>query len=278
MQIKLIRHLWGVDEPLDALPRFRAFGYKGIEAGVLLSPDPGKLVEAVHEQGFDLIPQIFTSGFVPNPDVSQHVESFAIQLDAVAAFDPVMVVAHSGFDGWNTETAGEYFSQALKIAENFPFPVAHETHRGRWLFNPWNCAAMMDRFPDLRLCCDFSHWVCVCERLIDDQIDIIRRAASRCIHLHSRVGFENGPQVPAPAAPQYAQHLAAHERWWDIIWQAQQDRGDLVSTLTPEFGPPTYLHTRPEDNQPVVDLEGVCNWMAARQRDRFKVGPGRGVA
>ena len=41
------------------------------------------------------------------------------------------------------------------------------------------------------------------------------------------------------------------------------------STLTPEFGPPPYLHTLPHTNVPVADLAAVCDWMASRQRDRF---------
>jgi hypothetical protein len=269
MKLQLIRHLWGVDDPLSALPRFKSQGYQGIEAGVLIMPDTLRLVEEIHGHGFDFIPQIFTMGFDPATDVSRHVDSFAQQLQAVAGFDPVRVVCHGGRDAWDAETAVEFYEQVLKISREFPFPVAHETHRGRYLYNPWNCAAMLERFADLRLCCDFSHWVCVCERLIDDQLDIIRAAASRCIHLHARVGYENGPQVPDPAAPQYAPHLEAHERWWDIIWKTQRDRGDAVSTLTPEFGPPTYMHTRPQDNSPVADLEAVCNWMATRQSRRF---------
>lgn len=39
------------------------------------------------------------------------------------------------------------------------------------------------------------------------------------------MGYENGPQVPDPVVPQDAPHLAAHERWWDIVWQAQHGRG-----------------------------------------------------
>ena len=46
--------------------------------------------------------------------------------------------------------------------------MAHETHRGRILFNPWITCRLLDRFEHLKLCCDFSHWVCVSERLIDD--------------------------------------------------------------------------------------------------------------
>lgn len=272
MELKLFRHLWGVGNPLAALPRFKSKGYHGIEVGILVMPDHERLVEGIHAHGFDFIPQIFTADFTQEPDVSRHVDSFARHLETVAAFDPMMVVAHSGCDAWTPAEAESFYRQALSIAAGYSFPIAHETHRGRYFYNPWNCAAMLDLFPGLRLCCDFSHWVCVCERLIDDQLDIIRQAAGRCIHLHARVGFENGPQVPDPAAPQYATHLAAHERWWDMIWNAQRERGDVVSTLTPEFGPPSYLHTRPEDNSPLVDLEEVCNWMARRQSARFEVG------
>jgi hypothetical protein len=57
-----------------------------------------------------------------------------------------------------------------------------------------------------------------------------------------------------------------------MIWNAQRERGDAVSTLTPEFGPPSYLHTRPEDKSPLVDLEEVCDWMAEHQARRFAAG------
>jgi hypothetical protein len=43
-----------------------------------------------------------------------------------------------------------------------------------------------------------------------------------------------------------------------------------VSTLTPEFGPPPYLHTHPETGEPLADLNQICDWMALRQRARFE--------
>jgi hypothetical protein len=109
----------------------------------------------------------------------------------------------------------------------------------------------------------------VCERLIDDQIAVIRRSADRCIHLHARVGYEHGPQVPDPRASEYAAHLAAYERWWRIIWDAQASRSERVSTLTPEFGPSPYQHTLPFKNTPVSDLWDICNWQARRQAGKF---------
>ena len=41
--------------------------------------------------------------------------------------------------------------------------------------------------------------------------------AGRAHHIHARVGCEQGPQVPHPAAPEYQEALTAHERWWTQI-------------------------------------------------------------
>jgi hypothetical protein len=27
-----------------------------------------------------------------------------------------------------------------------------------------------------------------------------------------------------------------HEKWWDLIWEAQKKRGDKISTFVPEYG------------------------------------------
>jgi hypothetical protein len=83
----------------------------------------------------------------------------------------------------------------------------------------------------------------------------------------SRVGFEEGPQVPDPSVASAAAALAAHESWWDMIWEDQRSRGMSVSTLTPEFGPPPYLHTRHKTAESWADLSGICDWMALRQRE-----------
>jgi hypothetical protein len=83
--------------------------------------------------------------------------------------------------------------------------------------------------------------------------------------------FQWIPQVPDPAAPEYATHLHAHENWWDQVWQSQRARGLTYSWLTPEFGPPPYLHTLPHTHVPVANLADVCDWMARRQTARFAV-------
>jgi hypothetical protein len=266
MKLQLIRHLWGVNGTWEEVfPKFVELGFSGIEASLPEKAEARRFKRLLREHDFAYIPQIFTAG----TDVAAHIESFRQQLKDAASFRPLLVNAHSGRDAWNEDGASRFFEAALEIEAAAGVPVAHETHRGRILFNPWITDRMLARFSRLKLCCDFSHWVCVAERLIDDQIDIIRRSAAACIHLHARVGYEQGPQVPDPRAPEHAPHLAAHERWWRMVWAAQRKRGDKVSTLTPEFGPPAYLHTLPFTQAPVSDLWEICHWQAQRQARNF---------
>jgi hypothetical protein len=84
------------------------------------------------------------------------------------------------------------------------------------------------------------------------------------------VGYEEGPQVPDPRAPEYESHLNAHERWWKMVWDAQLARNQQVSTLTAEYGPPLYLHTLPYSQTPAANLWDVCEWQAQREASRFK--------
>lgn len=266
MELVLIRHLWGAEGSWEEIfPRVRAAGYRAIEAPL---PEPAqrpRLRALLDAHGLEYVAMIFSSGV----GVDAHIASFRSQLAEAADLRPRLVNSHSGSDAWGEAESMRFFEAALAAERAGHLPVAHETHRGRVMYNPWVTDRLLSAYSDLKLCCDISHWVCVCERLIDDQIAIIERCAERTIHLHARVGYEQGPQVPDPRAPEYARHLAAHERWWKLIWDAQAARGDLQTTLTPEFGPPGYLHTLPYTNMPVADLWEVCDWMAHRQAALF---------
>jgi hypothetical protein len=106
--------------------------------------------------------------------------------------------------------------------------------------------------------------------MLEDHAEVVGLAASRAIHIHSRVGYENGPQVPDPRAPEWAAHLAKFEGWWKMIISEHKKRGEEILTVTPEYGPPTYMQTVPFENKPVADLWDVCLWSAGRCREMFK--------
>jgi sugar phosphate isomerase/epimerase len=266
MQLQLIRHLWGVEMSWEtAFPRIAQEGFVGIECPMPEARDESRFLDLLAQQDFTYLAMAFTAG----ERVADHVTSFRSQVDRAAALGAVKLTCHSGRDAWSASEAADYFGAVLEIEQHAGLPVGHETHRGRQLFNPWQTNDLLRQFPSLMLCCDFSHWVCVAERLLGDCQPIMEHAARRCIHIHARVGYEEGPQVPDPSAPEYARHLTAHESWWDLIWASQRQRGDKISTLTPEFGPPGYMHTLPHTNMPVADLWSVCKWMADRQMQRF---------
>ena len=269
MHLVLIRHLWGVERPWEtAFPRFKAEGFAGIEAPLPAPADVPRFSDLLQLHGFCYVPQIFTAG----ADVEEHLASFRDQVGKAAALQPRFINAHSGSDAWSAAEAKRFYREALAIERDSGARVAHETHRGRVFFSPWATREVLDVCPGLALTCDYSHWVCVAERLIDSEAAILRQCAEQCLHLHARVGYEEGPQVPDPRAAEYQRHVEAHERWWDLIWTAQRRRGLEATTLTPEFGPPAYLHTLPHTGMPVADLWEICTWQGQRQARRFADG------
>ncbi len=179
-----------------------------------------------------------------------------------------LVTCLAGSDSWPSGKAIEFIGRALELGSSYGLTLSFETHRGRPTFNPWSTQILLDALPELFLTCDFSHWCVVCERLLDDE-PVVGKAIARALHIHARVGYAQGPQVPDPRAPEYAAELARHENWWTRIWQTTRARGLEVLGMTPEFGPDGYLHHAPFTNEPVADLTSINRWMAARQRQRF---------
>jgi hypothetical protein len=266
MELLTYRHLWGVTEPLEAaLARIGAEGYTGVEHELPEPADADRFKELLSAAGLDFIPQLHTEGDSPE----EHEASLVRSLRRAAEFEPRLVVCQAGADAWPYDVSRAFLERAVAIEADVGIPVAHETHRSRILFTPWQARDLMLELPELKLCCDYSHWVVVAERLLDDERDVLRLCAERCLHVHARVGYAQGPQVPDPSAPEYREQLLAHERWWDEIWDAQARRGLAVTTLTPEYGPPDYLHTLPHTDAPVADLWAVSLWQAERERGRF---------
>jgi hypothetical protein len=277
MRLLLARHFWGADLSAGlaaSATAWRAAGYRAFE--VCLDHVAMRDLAVFHDlrrtEDWGWIAGVYTDAFRTTGNVAAHLASLRAQLEALAACPgpaPLLVNSHSGLDRWSLPEMEDFFGGALELERLFGLPIAHETHRRRALATPWAAAAVLARFPTLQLTADLSHWVCVCERLLEDFEPLLDQVARQTLHVHARVGHEHGPQVPDPRAPEWSAQLAAHERWWDRIWSAQRARGLAVSTLTPEFGPPNYLWTQPHTRAPLADLAAVCDWMATRQSTRF---------
>ncbi len=267
MQLKVFKSLWGISDLNETdFEKFKSAGYDGVEYKALRARKYDLFADWAKHYQLDYIAQIHTVG----KTVDEHLLSFESLIDTALPLHPVLINSQSGCDYWSVYDKYRFMEKALLIEEKYGVPVAHETHRSRITYTPWDTAGLIDTFPDMHVCCDFSHWVLVCERLLTEEEEFIRKTINAAIHLHARVGYEQGPQAPDPRAPEYKNHLAAHEKWWSAIWQKQKEKGIEVSSACPEYGPPLYQHTLPYSAEPVSDANEIMEWAMRQLKSQFQ--------
>lgn len=274
MRLEIFRTLWGyrgswqqaLDEALGA-------GFDGIEARIPETAAQRALnARLLREQNVPYIATLFTSTPVlpRQSDSSQvHLEDLRMKLDWAAELGPRLVNVLPGNDRWSLSEQVDFFARAVELAAASGLKVCFEIHRGRSLYSPWVTLDVIRQVPELRFTSDISHWLVTCERLLDDPADDLSAFIERVDHIQARVGYDQGPQVPHPGAPEYAEVLAFHQRHWESIWSSQEKRGLQTTTLTPEFGPDGYLHHLPFTDVPVADLWQLNQWMARCERQHF---------
>lgn len=264
MQLKKYKSFWGMEGTYEQnFARAAEAGYDGIECRMPPIEQESAFRELLMRYRFSYIAMIFTAG--------DHAASFAEQVARAATFHPQSITSHSARDCMSEEEQDRFFEHALEVERRHGVPVGHETHRQRAMFTPWTTARLLRRFPELKITADFSHWTNVCESLLEDQDDALAIAIDRTIHLHGRIGYAQGPQVPHPGAPEYAAELNTFTGWWQRIYERSRDLGAGVFTFMAEFGPPGYMPTLPFTNQPVTDLWEVNDWMTKYFESRVQL-------
>lgn len=274
MELKIFKTLWGFEGPYsNAIDQALKAEFNGIEGPAPIeSSDKKNFLQRLQENNLDYIAEITTAGsYVPDrhATLNQHIESLKSRLDMSLEYDPLFITCLGGCDAWPEEKNIEFFHAAMEYAKLNQVTISFETHRGRAFFNPWVTQRIVNQIPNIKLTCDFSHWCVVCERLMDTELDVIESLLPNAHHIHARVGYDQGPQVPHPAAPEYENELQSHQRWWQSIWKFQATSEYAISTMTPEFGPDRYLHEQPFSQEPVADLWEVNQWMAKEERNHF---------
>ena len=105
--------------------------------------------------------------------------------------------------------------------------------------------------------------------------------APRVRHVHARVGFTEGPQVPDPRGAWCARFTAGHMTWWAEIFEAAAAAGLDSISCTPEFGPAEYV-PQTGGGEPVANVWEINHHIGlqvqAAYRARFGEEHGRLVA
>ena len=275
MRLQRFKTMWGCDSDFaTACDEAITAGFDGIEGP---APQDGETRAAwsacLEKNGLLYIAEAVTGGdYVPRRDlgVDDHLRDLETILERSAELNPLFVTCIGGLDAWSEEESLRFFTEAMALAAKQGLEISFETHRSRSLFNPWVTRRIVDALPQINLTADISHWCVVCERQMETEMETIEAIAPRVKHIHARVGYDQGPQVPHPAAPEYADALRAHQKCWERFWDAQRKRGFELSTMTPEFGPDGYLHTLPFTQAPVANLWEINRWMGTMEAEHFR--------
>ena len=274
MKIDLFRSLWGWQgDWAQCAAELRAVGCVGVEARLPTDPDAVRtLRHSLQQEDLAYIAVVFTGGDVI-PDqrwkMEQHWDRLRRALDAAQVAQPRFLNVLPGNDRWSLGQQVAFFGRAQELADEAGLVCSFETHRATSLYSPWVTLDVIAQLPQLRFTTDISHWVVVCERLLNDPVDDLAPFIERVHHVQARVGYAQGPQVPHPAAPEYAGELGFHQGVWERVWASQRDRGYAVTTLTPEFGPDGYTHRLPFTQAPIADVWALNQWMTRTEAEHF---------
>lgn len=252
MRITYCCTYWGCenDKPDVFVEKVLSAGYQGIE--VFIPATSGQFaslfMKALKEVRRNTPEFIFIAQQLTSPDnysVAEYVSRMEKSLTELAALQPNFINSHTGKDFYSFDDNCRVIEAALTIGSKTGVRILHETHRGRFSFHAASLIPYLKKFPELELVGDFSHFCTVSESMLQDQTEIIEQIIPHISHIHARVGFEQAPQVNDPFAPEWENHFALFEGWWQQIIDYKKEKGCMHFTITPEFGPFPYMPTEP---------------------------------
>ena len=257
------------NDPLEAfLQRAKESGFEATEIYLGSRKEkPAEIVRLHERYGLRLIGQVITQG----QTYRDHIKSLEDQFAFAAQCQVVFINCHAGRDFFTFEENLHVLRRVTKLSESKSVPIVVETHRGRPTYSAIETRKYLEAIPELRLTADFSHWMVVHESDLTDQRENLALAIKRSGYIHARVGYPEGPQVPDPRAPEWKVLVDTHLKLWQSIVDTHKRNGKEELYITPEFGPPAYMHTLPFTNQPVGDVWEINVYMKEMLKQRLEV-------
>ncbi|QNL48203.1 sugar phosphate isomerase/epimerase [Olivibacter sp. SDN3] len=270
MDIKVLSPLWG-HEHLDYkefLEKVRTADYDGFDLWIPHCPTEKKLL-------FDFLQKhemfIVTQQHSAAGDTFESFrDSYVKKLYECAEPGPLLINSHTGRDYFSLEQHLELLDAAQEFTEKTGITVAHETHRGRLGYSPQQMEQIFKLRDGIKITADFSHWTCVTESMLENFTDTVTEAISRTRHVHARAGYEQGPQVADPRAPEWDYALQHFLQWWDRIVDCNAQIGSKQLTFTTEFGPAPYMPQIPFTCKAVANQFEINCFMKDLLKHRYK--------
>ena len=273
-ELKIMATSWGFRGTVDEFcNKAKKEGYDGIE--IWWPTDNQKaqdeLFAALKNYGLEIG---FLCGGSQN-DPKEHLDFYKKMIDAAAKQNiqrPLYINNHSGRDHFSFDDNKKFIEHTNALAKETGITICHETHRSRILFAAHVARKYIEKYPELKLTLDISHWCNVHESLLADQKQTVDMALERTEHIHARIGHPEGPQVNDPRAPEWENTVKQHFDWWDKVVERKKKNGERMTFLT-EFGPPDYMPTMAYTRQPLSDQWAINVYMMNMLRKRYAPNP-----
>lgn len=250
-------------------------GYDGVE--VLPPADERESDEMLRVLGKHSLKVINQCGcWHPAGDLATVSEDYRAMLERAFAFNKALpggiefITSQTGRDYYSFEDNRRLIEWTLKACKAQDLSISHETHRGKFAFAASVTMPYLDAISELKLLADFSHWCCVAESFLEHEQASLNRAIERVSHVHARVGYDEGPQVVDPRAPEWQHAVDHHLDWWQRVVDARKAQGEKRTTFTSEFGPFPYLNRLPYTQQDIANQWDINVWMMETLKERVK--------
>ncbi|GAB1192969.1 hypothetical protein APSETT444_002170 [Aspergillus pseudonomiae] len=187
------------------------------------------------------LPTLKDQGYGPKPvglTPTDHLTNYRAQLEIAKTLKPFKINAHSGevrdgidhedSDGWSIDQSVEFFTGTLAIDAELGLAG---------MLNTQGKSANND--PSLQVTADFSHFVVVCERLLDqgeEDKELLRTIIPRVTHIHARIGTTQSSQCPDPTNDVFTEERRFFENSWKQIIQSIVRQTSSPVTFVPEYG------------------------------------------
>lgn len=259
INIKYICPFWG-QEDISAetfIDKVTENHFQGIEINL---PETGmfrkvfiKKIEALRAKNteFIFIPQQLVA--TGNEKISEYIKRVEKNLYELAAYQPTFINSHTGRDYFTFVDNCKVIEACMKVSHKTGVKILHETHRGRFSFHAASLIPYLEKFPELELTGDLSHFCVVSESLLSDQEPMLDKIFPRVSYIHARVGYEQAPQVNDPFAPEWKNHLQRFTGWWDQIVTGRWKKREKEMFICPEFGPAPYMPCLPYTQAPLAN-------------------------